>query len=259
MAEKTKQFSQLYDDGIRDGIIGEIGHDVFLLLVAISPYINKAGQCYPSRFSIAKNLGVSIRTVSERIAMARKASYRGVPVLMVRQKKERVGGKWKCGSNEYTISGILRERLLDRYSSAGKNMYTEDSKENKGKNALPRAEMPHAEKLPANDSHSVKDISYNDKKKSLIEKFSFKAIPVMGFEMRADTPDKQRCLDIAIWLGEENMNFILNALYSKHCGIDGIEWAFGMVKEDYEKYKARNKRKLFNFYIQQYKKERASS
>src|SRR3989338_1684991 len=259
MPEKTKQFSQLWDDGVKSGVIGIIGGRVFTLLVALAPFMDKDGKCYPSENGLANILGRSVRTVAGTISRAKKIHYKGEPVLTTRQEPVRINGRMVWGNNHYTISKHILDDLLGRYCPVGKNLYTEEKWEINGKDDSPHARIPRTENVPTNDSQSVNNISYNDTKKSLINKFSLNGIPVKGFENKIDTGNKQRCYDIAVWLGEKNMNFILSALHDPQCGPNGIEWAFRMVKEDYEKDKVRNKCALFNFYIQKYKDRNTSS
>ncbi|MBI5072142.1 helix-turn-helix domain-containing protein [Candidatus Falkowbacteria bacterium] len=258
MEQKARQYSQLWDDGINAGIIGKIGLPVFSLLAVLAARMDKNGQCYPSRDDLSRKIGKSVRTIEEIIEKAKKTSYRGEPVLKVHQIKSKVNGKWLYGSNMYTISKPIRDDLINRYQSVGGKSLTEDNKTLSVKSSFPRAGIPYAKNIPTNDNHLVNKILINDMVKSLSNKFSFKGIGVGEFEKGVDSYEKSRCLEMAQWLGEKNMNFILSALHDKECGIAGLEWAFGVTKEDFEDGKARDIKRLFNFYVQKYKEEKTN-
>jgi len=255
MTKGTKQYSQIFDEGIKSGIIAQIGEKVLALLAALACFMNKDGQCYPKESTLGKILGKSERTIAQWVATARKTKYRNVPVITAIQNKKIVHGKWEFSSNQYVISAPIREDLISRYYSVGRNPHTENNKVNQDKTHLPQAEFPSSEKLPTNDIPSVNNIYNNDKRQSLINKFSFKGTTLTEFSEQAQSGEDYRCLEIAEWLGEEHINFILSARKNPKCGMNGIDWAFSTTKDQHLRNKAQNKRKLFNFYIQQYKQD----
>lgn len=256
MSKKTKQYSQIFDEGVESEIIAIIGERVFALLVALARFMDENGKCYPRESTLGRILGKSKRTIALWVNKAKKTKYRSEPVLVVDQKRSRENGKWIFGSNHYTVSKSIREDLLSRYYTGSKNLLTENDKEIQGKNDFPQAIIPSSENLLTNDNPSVNNNYINDKKQPLINKFSFGGIPLSGFEEMADTPDKAYCLDIAKWLGEPTMNFILKALNDDKCGMAGIEWAYGRVKEEHHRGTVKNKGKLFNHYVQKYKQDK---
>jgi len=256
MTKKTKQFSQIFDDGVRSGIIAQIGEKVLALLAALACFMNKDGKCYPKESTLSVVLGKSKKTISEWIARAKSTEYRGVPVIEVTQEKKRENGRWSFSSNHYTISKPIREDLISRYTPVGGNPLTEKDEENSDKTHLPQADFPSPEKGATNDNPSVKKINLNDMKQSLTNKFSFEGTTLAEFKEQAQSGDDYRCLEIAEWLGEKHINFILSARKNPQCGMSGIEKAFSKTKDMELRGKASNKRKLFNSYIQGYKQDK---
>lgn len=253
MATKSKQYSQLFDDGVKSGVIAEIGEKTCMLLFALASFMNRDGVCYPSKKRLAKILGKSERAISQQVAIARRACYRGVPVLTTQQKKEKVRGKIQWSSNLYQISKPIMEDLITRFYSAGRKRPAEEGEEIRGKSGLPYTQIPSTENVPTNDNPSVNHISNNDKRESLINKSSFTKITLPKFEKSVNSNEQERCLYIAKLLEEPHMNFILKALNDKKCGMAGIEWAYGRIKEEIYKGTIRKKGRLFNYYIQQFK------
>ena len=79
---------------------------------------------------------------------------------------------------------------------------------------------------------------------------NFKPILISEFSDKVDGPEKARCLEIAEWLGEPLMNFILSSLDDKRCGINGIEHVYSMTKDADRLGKIKTTRaKFFNYYI----------
>lgn len=259
MAEKTKQFSQIFDAGVKDGIVAQIDEKVFILLIVLAAFMDKNGVCYPAEWLIAKILGKSERAIRNRITAAKKTIYRGVPVLATKRRRIKRGGKMVWSSNEYIISQPIREDLLTRYYSTGRKLPIDNIGKMSNKIHLPPAEIPYMENLPINDSHLQNNNLINDKEISPLKGKSFKEVPVAGFENGINSNDMMYCHDTAVWLGEKNMNLILSAFHNKNCGMDGIIWAAGMIKEDVANGTARDRKKLFNFYIQKYITEHSAN
>jgi len=254
MAEKTKQFSQLWDDGIKSGIVGKIGTQVFTLLVVLAPYMTENGECYPTEKTLSLLLHKSVPTIIKMVSKAKKTMYNNEPVLKVKQQKEIVDGKILWGSNFYTISESIRNNLLSRYTSVDKKLSTEKSGSLKLKPPSPSITFPPTKKVSTNDSPSLNHIFMNDKEKSLINKNGYKEISLPEFRKTIKNEVDIKCYDIAIWLNEKSMNFILSTLRDPKCGIYGIEYAYRKVKDYASDGNVNNRAKLFNWNIQQYKK-----
>ena len=254
MAEKTKQFSQLWDDGIKSGIVGKIGTQVFTLLVVLAPYMTENGECYPTEKTLSLLLHKSVPTIIKMVSKAKKTMYNNEPVLKVKQQKEIVDGKILWGSNFYTISKSIREDLLGRYISGSNKLLTENSSALASKIQLPSVPFPRTEKVPTNDNPSLNHIFMNDKKESLINKNDYKEISLPEFRKTIKNEVDIKCYDIAVWLNEKSMNFILSTLRDPKCGIYGIEYAYRKVKDYASDGNVNNRAKLFNWNIQQYKK-----
>lgn len=254
MAEKTKQFSQLWDDGIKSGIVGKIGSQVFTLLIVLAPFMNEKGECYPTEKTLSLLLHKSMPTIIKMVGKAKKTTYGGEAVLKVKQQKKVVDGKILWGSNFYTISESIRNDLLSRYTSADKKLSTEENGNLKPKPQLPAIIYPHTEKVSTNDSRSLNHIFTNDKKKSLVNKENSNGITPAEFRNTIKNEMDIKCYEIAVALNEKSMNFILSALHDNKCGLHGLEWAYRKVKDYASDGNVRSKAKLFNWNIQQYKK-----
>ncbi|OGZ79949.1 MAG: hypothetical protein A2312_03465 [Candidatus Staskawiczbacteria bacterium RIFOXYB2_FULL_32_9] len=254
MKEQTRQFSQLWDDGIKSGIVGKIGTQVFALLVVLAPFMNERGECYPTENTLAFILHKSIPSIIKMVSKAKKTIYNGEAVLKVRQQKRVDNGKILWGSNFYTISKSIRSDLLSRYVSVDKNLSTENKSNLRSKTLLPPISFPPTEEVSTNDSRSLNHIFTNDNKKSLININGYNEISLMEFRKTIKNEVDMKCYEIAEWLGEKNINFILSALNDNKCGMHGIEHAYRKVKDYVGDGNVKSKPKLFNWHIQNYKK-----
>lgn len=269
MSKKTKQFAQLWDNGVKSGIIAEIRYRNFLLLAALSSFMNKNGECHPKLKTIAKILGITEETAKKWVAKAKKQNYKGEPIISANQDKKVVKGKILWSSNRYKISESIREDLIGRYKSVGKNLPAEESKKNLDKTNFPSSNFPTTEKRPTNNNQLNKEeFNINEKEESLINKIPLntnkdsKKITLEEFEKTITNEDnrqnreKARCLEIARWLNEPYINFILSCLYSETCGLTGIEWAYSGTKNDFLEGRIKiSKARRFNSYTKIYKKK----
>ena len=171
--KKIKTYSQLWDEGIKSGIIAEIGDKNFLFLATLAAYIDKNGWCNPTLKTIAKKLGKSEETVKKWLAKTKKTTYQGEPILIVKQAKRIEKGKVLWGSNGYTFSKPIFNNLLGRGITVGKELPTEEIKQNHIKSGLPKVGLSPTEKPPTNDNHELNKRLLNDKRESLKNKFSF--------------------------------------------------------------------------------------
>ncbi|MBI2063147.1 MAG: hypothetical protein HYT61_02830 [Candidatus Yanofskybacteria bacterium] len=256
MTEITKQYSQIFDDGIKSGIIPQIGERVFLLLIGLAPFINENGECNPKEGTLARIFNKTERTISTWVSIAKKTTYRGQPVITARQNKEIDKGQIIWSSNQYSISKPILEDLLTRYYTGGRNLPTDKEQIKQGKTLLPPEVFPSSEELPTNDNPSVNNIYNNDKRQSLIKIFSFNGTTPSEFRDQAQSGDDFRCSEIAEWLGEKHINFILSARKNPQCGMNGIEECFSITKDAERQGKVRDKRRYFNDQIKRYTERR---
>ena len=253
MTKNKKYYSQIFDYGIESGIIAQIGDKVFMLLVGLIPFTDEVGQCYPKEKTLARSIGKSEKTISVWVRRAKKTLYRGEPVIAVKQEKNLVDDNWEFSSNHYTISNPIREDLISRFSPVDRKLPTGKSEVIQEKSYFPQVDFPSARNGATNDKPSVIINAINENEQSSKENRPFKGITLNDFEKMADTPDKMYCLDIAKWIGESSINFILKNLSDDKCGMRGIEWAYGRVKEEYHRGTVKHKGKLFNYHVKQYK------
>jgi hypothetical protein len=221
---KKEQF--IVDDAYLNGygkIFGPVGTAVYLSLCRRA---GKEQSCWPSEMRIAEDHGMTDRTVRKYIKIFVEAN-------LIRIEHERTqSGKWP--HNVYYLLDKSEWKSPEEIVSAGcrrklkaKPEETDDSNRRK--------------QIPPKDAQE-KDAHKKDGspvKKSLTEK---KTIPLDDFE--PSNSEESRCWEIARWLGEKDMNFILYCL--RRYGIDAVERARGIVKDDDAKKLLRNRRSYFN-------------
>ena len=170
--QKTKQYSQIFDIGIDEDVIAQIGEDIAMVLVVLSRRMNKDGECWPSINWIARKLGKSSSTIKKRIHKARTIQYKGEPVLRTIQLKKDDKGRKAWATNKYTFSKPIREVFINRYYTEGKKLSSIKNEENSTKNELPRINLSPSQKVATNDNNDLKENNINDMKKSLSNKMS---------------------------------------------------------------------------------------
>lgn len=253
MDEKTKYYSQIFDAGVRAGIIAQIDERVLLLLIGLMPFMDSAGRCFPSGKYLSKILGISVHTVSKRVKLAKRTLYRGEPVLEVYQEKNLVKGKWEFSNNQYKVSKHIREDLISRFISVGGKSHAKKDEAIPQKSNSPKVGFPLSVNTPTNDTLSFTLKPNNESEQMFKSDRPFKGTTLTAFEETAVDEHDYRCLEIAKWLEEKYIEFILSAKNDAKCGMNGIETAFSMTKDMSLRHKARNKGRLFNFYIKEYK------
>ena len=220
---KKEQF--IIDDVYLNGyarIFGPNGTAVYLTLCRRA---GKDQSCYPSEKSIAKDHDITDRTVRKYIKIFEQSN-----LIRIGRKRSNAG-TWL--HNVYYLLDKSEWKKPEEIISAGYQGKIKTSpKENNNQN--------QRKYIPLKDAHT-KEAHRKDGpiKKSSKEN---RASPVNDFV--PDNSDESRCLQIAQWLGEENMNFMLYGL--KRYGIRKIEQTFGVVKEDAERKAIRDKRSYFN-------------
>ena len=249
MDERPKTYSQIFDDPIRGGVVALIGEKVFSFLVILAAFADKDGVCYPPENRLARLMGISERTVRYRITSAVRTIYKDAPVLSVRVNRKTKGKALLFANNIYAISKPIWHDLITRYYSSGKYLPTEKNEEKSAESKIPAATFSPTKMLPHNDNHSFNEILRNDNGESSFRKVDFKNVPVATFAEKADSADKARCAQIAQWLGEDGMNFILSAYKNQKCGMRGVEYAYGATKEQYHRQDIKNKGAYFNSII----------
>ena len=218
---KKEQF--IIDDAYLNGygrIFGPIGTAVYLSLCRRA---DKKQSCWPSEIRIAADHGMTDRTVRKYIKIFAEAN-------LVRIEHERTqSGKWP--HNIYY--------LLDK-SEWKKPEETNDQNQRK--------------QVPLKDAH-LKEAHKKDGnpiKKSFEEK---RAIPLDSFE--PSNGKEFLCLEIARWLGEKNMNFVLYGL--RRYGFSTVEKAYVATKETDARTPLQNRRSYFNAVIRKTVDARANS
>jgi hypothetical protein len=93
-------FIRLYVSFFRSGLAAELGSQRAITLLAVASYMDEDGDCCPSQETLARDLGVSVKTVYKYIGELTRFTWEGKPVLTRDKKRVPVPtGQYK----EYTI------------------------------------------------------------------------------------------------------------------------------------------------------------
>jgi hypothetical protein len=223
---KKEQF--IIDDVYLNGygkIFGPIGTAVYLSLCRRA---GKQQSCWPSEKKIAADHGITDRTVRKYIKIFAEAN------LISIEHERTQSGKWP--HNIYYLLDKSEWKKPEEIISAGdRRKLTAPPEENNQQN--------RRKQFPPKDAQ-VKDAHKKDHpdKKTFDEN---KSIPINEFEPKSN--EESRCLEIARWLDEKDMNFVL--LHRARYGLHFVEKAYGIVKEDDVRKGIKNRASYFNAVI----------
>lgn len=84
-------FIQFYTQAAESGFLAAVSDREWRTLCVLAVHMNAEGQCFPSRQTLARELGVSLSTVSERIQSLLGLQWNGHPVLTVERLRNANG------------------------------------------------------------------------------------------------------------------------------------------------------------------------
>jgi hypothetical protein len=233
---KKTQF--IVDDAYLNGygrIFGPIGTAVYLSLCRRA---NKEQFCWPSEMKIAEDHGMTDRTVRKYIKIFAEAN-------LIRIEHERTqSGKWP--HNVYYLLDKSEWKRPEEIVSAGHRRKLKAAPEETGDNNR-RKQIPLKD-AQEKDAHKKDDPD----KKTFDEN---KSVPINEFEPKDG--EESRCLEIARWLEEKDMNFVL--FHRARHGLRLVEKAYGIVKEDDARKGIKNRASYFNAVIRKLVDSRARS
>jgi biotin operon repressor len=90
--KNTPIFIKTFISAYRDGLVKELGPQLWTTLQALATYMDKDGYCRPSQSKIAEQLGIRRETVHEHIKRLCAFRWRGKPILLKEAQKAKRAG-----------------------------------------------------------------------------------------------------------------------------------------------------------------------
>lgn len=110
-AWENKVFVKLFVAARTSGLLRKISDREFKTLIALALYMDEYGNCYPSQYQIARDLGCSRETVNRRVQSLLRFRFNGKPVVTsVKVRNEE--GKWE--NTRYTILPISKLKIFEK-------------------------------------------------------------------------------------------------------------------------------------------------
>lgn len=100
---KPRIYLKMYVDAVHDGLLRELGPELWQTLCVLAAFMDESGNCFPSQALIAERLGVSRSTVAERLKRLEKFRWKGQPVI---KRVQRRGEGQRFSNTIYTIMPI---------------------------------------------------------------------------------------------------------------------------------------------------------
>jgi biotin operon repressor len=90
--KKSPIFVKMFISAYRDGLVKELGPQLWTTLQAIASYMDKDGWSRPSQRTLADQLGLRRETVNEHIKRLCEFRWKGKPILLKQEQKEKRSG-----------------------------------------------------------------------------------------------------------------------------------------------------------------------
>lgn len=87
----TNVYTRLYVNPIKDGLIADMGPDLYATLIAIAAHMDADGRCYPTQASIGRLLGVNRQTANKYVQRLLAYRWRGEPVVVAEKVRGPTG------------------------------------------------------------------------------------------------------------------------------------------------------------------------
>ena len=97
---KPRIFLKMYVDAVHDGLVRELGPQLWQTLCVVASFMDENGKCYPSQSLIAQRLGISRQSANERIRKLEEFRWKDKPIIT--RVKHR-GENQKFENTIYTI------------------------------------------------------------------------------------------------------------------------------------------------------------
>ena len=108
---ENKVFVKLFVAARTSGLLKKISDCEFKTLVTLALYMDEYGNCYPSQYQIAKDLGCNIRSANRRIHNLLNFRFKGNPIVEAVQKH---GGHGHWNNNYYTILPVSQIKIFEK-------------------------------------------------------------------------------------------------------------------------------------------------
>lgn len=80
-------YVKFYVKAVRSGMVADMGADLWQTLTVLASYMDKNGECWPTQWQIAHDLGVARETANRRLRRLSKYRWKGEPVIeMIRRR-----------------------------------------------------------------------------------------------------------------------------------------------------------------------------
>jgi biotin operon repressor len=110
-AWENKVFVKLFVAARTSGLLKKISDCEFKTLITLALYMDENGDCYPSQYQIARDLGCTRLTATRRIQSLLNFRFNGNPIVKAVKKRGR-HGEWN--NNYYTILPVSQIKIFEK-------------------------------------------------------------------------------------------------------------------------------------------------
>lgn len=108
---ENRVFVKLFVAARTSGLLKKISDREFKTLIALALYMDENGDCYPTQYQIAKDLGLGLSTTNRRIQSLLRFRFEGKPVVQAVQVRSK-DGKWN--NVRYTILPVAQLKIFEK-------------------------------------------------------------------------------------------------------------------------------------------------
>jgi hypothetical protein len=108
---ENRVFVKLFVAARTSGLLKKISDREFKTLIALALYMDENGDCYPTQYQIAKDLGCSLSTTNRRIQSLLKFRFEGKPIVKAVQARNKEG-RWD--NVRYTILPVAQVKIFEK-------------------------------------------------------------------------------------------------------------------------------------------------
>lgn len=128
---KPRIYLKMYVDAVHDGLLRELGPELWQTLCVIAAFMDEDGNCFPSQELIAERLGVSRSTVNDRLKKLEAFRWKGQPVIKRVKRRDK---NQRFEKTLYTIMPIsslgIFNSMSDRTDTGRANTGQHDTNKN---------------------------------------------------------------------------------------------------------------------------------
>ena len=115
---ENRVFVKLFVAARTSGLLKKISDREFKTLIALALYMDENGDCYPTQYQIARDLGCSLSTTNRRIQSLLRFRFEGKPVVKAVQVRSKEG-RWD--NVRYTILPVAQVKIFEKSADEEEN------------------------------------------------------------------------------------------------------------------------------------------